>query len=157
AGEEVALIVAPLLVGLIVAMGHPSLALCVAGGGLLAGTVWTAHSGLSRDVRHPEAAPAGRGHVPAVIWLAIASLVGPGAALGALFVTLYLLIDQLAPAGTGTRTFAWVVTANNGGLAFGAVAGGAAIAAATGATGLWLAALCALLGAVPAAAARAKS
>src|SRR5262249_45961422 len=85
------------------------------------------------------------------------SLLVAAAPLGALFVMLYMLVDQLTPSGAGPRSFAWVVTANNGGLAFGAAAGGAAIAAAEGTTGLWLAAACALLGVVPAAAARAKS
>ena len=45
--------------------------------------------------------------------------------LGALFATAYLLADRLAPAGSGTRTFAWLVTANNGGLAVGAAVAGA--------------------------------
>ena len=38
---------------------------------------------------------------------------------------LYVLADRLAPPGSGTRTFAWLVTANNGGLALGAAAAGA--------------------------------
>ncbi len=240
AGEEAALIVAPLLVGLIVAAGHPALALSVAGAGLLAGTVASARCVLARRRPAPRETHAkSASRLPCALWLAIASLLGPGAALGALnvavpavaaparaglllsalaigtaaasllagrrdwrlppasrlaafelalaaalaaaaatggrtgplaaallvagatlgalFVTLYLLVDQLTPAGAGTRTFAWVVTANNGGLAFGAAAGGAAISMSEGATGLWLAAACALMGVVPAAAARAKS
>ena len=54
-----------------------------------------------------------------------AALLVPGAAIGALFTTLYLLVDRLAPAGSGTQTFAWLVTANNGGLAVGAAVAGA--------------------------------
>ena len=48
-------------------------------------------------------------------------------ALGALFVTVYLLVDAMTPPGAGTRTFAWLVTANNGGIALGAVVGGEVI------------------------------
>ena len=51
--------------------------------------------------------------------LLAAALLVPGAMLGALFATAYVLADQLAPPGSGTRTFAWLVTANNGGLAVG--------------------------------------
>ena len=53
------------------------------------------------------------------------ALLVPGAMLGALFATAYLLADRLAPAGSGTRVFAWLVTANNGGLALGAAVAGA--------------------------------
>jgi MFS family permease len=42
----------------------------------------------------------------------------PSAAAG------YLLIDQMAPAGTATEAYAWVVTANVTGTAIGAAAGG---------------------------------
>src|SRR6185436_10779205 len=51
--------------------------------------------------------------------LAIA-LVPAGMALGALFVTVYLVVEALTPAGAGTRAFAWLVTMNNGGIALGA-------------------------------------
>jgi hypothetical protein len=61
--------------------------------------------------------------------------------LGALFVTVYLLADELTPAGAGTRVFAWVVTANNGGVALGAALAGELHG---GGTGLWLASGCAL-------------
>lgn len=84
--------------------------------------------------------------------LALALLV-PGAALGALFASLYVLADRLAPAGAGTRTFAWLVTANNGGLALGAAAAGALTEGSSAASGLWLGAACALAACVPAAAA----
>jgi MFS family permease len=81
--------------------------------------------------------------------LALALLV-PGAMLGALFATAYVLTDQLAPPGSETRTFAWLVTANNGGLALGAAAAGALSEASTASAGLWFAAGCALAGVVPA-------
>jgi MFS family permease len=76
-----------------------------------------------------------------------------GGAVGALFVTLYVLVDELAPVGAGTRTFAWLVTANNGGLAIGAAGAGALIASEGGASGLWLGFACALAGVAVAAAA----
>ena len=74
----------------------------------------------------------------------------PGLALGALFASLYLLVGQLAPKGSGTRTFAWLVTVNNGGLALGAAAAGALSEASGPGAGLWLAAACALAGIGPA-------
>ena len=77
-------------------------------------------------------------------------LVVPGLALGALFASLYLLVGRLAPAGSGTRTFGWLVTANNGGLALGAAGAGALSQASGPEAGLWLAAACALAGVVPA-------
>jgi predicted MFS family arabinose efflux permease len=76
-----------------------------------------------------------------------AALIVPGAALGALFATAYMLLDRLAPAGSSTRTFAWLVTANNGGLAVGAAVAGALPNAPAG---LWFAAACALAGVLPA-------
>jgi predicted MFS family arabinose efflux permease len=81
-----------------------------------------------------------------------AALAVPGAILGILFVTAYVAIDALAPAGASTRTFAWLVTANNGGLALGAALGGA-LAAADPRAALWLAAGAALPGSALAAAA----
>ena len=75
-----------------------------------------------------------------------AVLVVPGIALGALFASLYLLVSQLAPRGSGTRTFAWLVTVNNGGLALGAAAAGAWSEASGPVAGLWLATACALAG-----------
>ena len=204
AGEEAALIVAPLLVAVAVALASPRAALAVAAAVMLAGTIAAARSRLARGPRpprraaRPRAAAAGalwllfgalaptaaalgaidiavpaaareQGHLggggraaggdggrrrwPAACWrgarsgagrrewrvialqvrrwragsrwrrrprsssgLLGAALLIPGAALGALFATLYLLADRLAPAGSGTRTFAWLVTANNGGL-----------------------------------------
>ena len=70
----------------------------------------------------------------------------PGAVLGALFTSLYMLVDRLAPEGSGTRTFAWLVTANNGGLAIGAAVAGAVSESAGPEFGLWFGAACALGG-----------
>jgi MFS family permease len=88
--------------------------------------------------------------------LAVALLV-PGAILGALFATAYLLADRLSPPGSGTRTFAWLVTANNGGLALGAAVAGALAGGSGASAGLWFGAVCALAGVVPAAAAAVMS
>ena len=88
--------------------------------------------------------------------LALALLI-PGAAIGVLFTTAYLLVDRLSHEGTGTQTFAWLVTANNGGIGVGAAVGGALSEASGAAAGLWFAAICALAGAIPAAAAAAMS
>jgi len=241
AGEESALIVAPLIVGAIVALGSAGGALLVAAGGLLLGTTATAASSLAAAVPRAGAgrAPAARSRLPLALWLVIASLLGPGATLGtinvavpalaahtgaaataglllaalaigtagasllagrrdwrrpatqrlvalqlglavtlalaaiaaerpllvgvvlvlagmtvgAMFVTLYVLADVLSPQGTGTRTFAWLVTANNGGLALGAAVAGALVASHGSAAGLWLGAACAAAGAALAAAA----
>jgi MFS family permease len=86
-----------------------------------------------------------------------AALILPGVALGALFATLYLLADRLAPSGSGTRTFAWLVTANNGGLALGAAVAGALAQNSGADAGLWFGAACALAGSIPAAAAATMS
>jgi predicted MFS family arabinose efflux permease len=75
-----------------------------------------------------------------------AVLVVAGMALGALFVTLYMLVDELTPRGAATRTFAWLVTANNGGLAFGAALAGVVIAARDSAAALWIGVAFALVG-----------
>jgi MFS family permease len=69
-----------------------------------------------------------------------------GMALGTLFITVYLLVEELAPPGAGTRAFAWLVTANNGGMALGAALAGGLIGAHGGAAGLWAATACALAG-----------
>jgi hypothetical protein len=234
AGEEAALIVAPLIVAAIFAAGSAGGALLVAALGLLAGTAAAARSELTLALgpaREARASADGAG-LPPALWLVIASLLGPGAALGALnvavpaltrsagvpasaglllaalaigtatasllagrrkwrrppmqrlallqllfaaalaasaaaanrpelvalalviaggavgalFVTVYLLVDELTPPGTGTRSFAWLAAANNAGIALGAVAAGALIAAHTDAAGLWLAVGCALAG-----------
>jgi MFS family permease len=89
--------------------------------------------------------------------LLAAALLLPGAMLGALFATAYVLTDQLAPAGSGTRTFSWLVTANNGGLAVGAAVAGALSDGASASAGLWFGAACALSGVVPAVAAAVMS
>jgi MFS family permease len=239
AGEQAAMVVAPLLVALAVAIASPQLALIIAATGLLAGTLAAARSRLAADVAPVAAPPRAHARLPAALWLVIAALVPtaaalgavdvavpaaarergsltsaglllaalaagtvagsllagrgagrgrlerrvivlqlamaaglalaaavsgrlgllgavlvlPGAALGALFATLYVLVDKQAPPGTGTRTFAWLVTANNGGIAAGAAGAGALSEAASPETGLWFAAICAATGAVPAAAA----
>jgi predicted MFS family arabinose efflux permease len=72
-----------------------------------------------------------------------ATLTLPGAVLGILFVTAYVAIDGLAPPGAGTRSFAWLVTANNGGFALGAASAGALVDHSPQAA-LWLAAAAAL-------------
>jgi predicted MFS family arabinose efflux permease len=77
------------------------------------------------------------------------ALVVPGAVLGALFASVYVLADQLAPPGSATRTFAWLVTANNGGLALGAAAAGALTDHSGADAGLWFGAACALAAVVP--------
>jgi MFS family permease len=244
AGEEAALVVAPLLVGLVVAVASPGAALLLAAAGLLVGTVAAGRSGLAAGTGASRALPrAGPARLPPAFWLVVASLVPPAAALGAidvavpaaaqerghttaagvllaamaagtvagslfagrrawrwrpeqrvialqllmgvtlagaaatagrlellglalvlpgvmlgaLFATLYVLVDRLAPDGSGTRTFAWLVTANNGGIALGAVVGGALSEASGSAAGLWFAAVCALAGAAPAAGAAVMS
>jgi predicted MFS family arabinose efflux permease len=75
-----------------------------------------------------------------------ALLVVAGMALGALVVTVYVLVDELTPPGAATRTFAWLVTANNGGIALGALLAGELVKAGGPRGGLWLAAGCALVG-----------
>jgi MFS family permease len=77
--------------------------------------------------------------------------------LGALYATAYVFADQLAPPGSETRTFAWLVTANNGGLALGAAVAGALSESSSASAGLWFAAGCALAGALPACVAAAMS
>jgi MFS family permease len=79
-------------------------------------------------------------------WLLALLLVPAGMSMGALFVTLYLLVDELTPPGAGTRAFAWLVTANNGGIALGAAVAGDVIGRQGGSAGLWVAAICALAG-----------
>ena len=64
-----------------------------------------------------------------------------------------MLADRLAPEGSATRTFAWLVTANNAGLALGAAAAGALTDRSGADAGLWLGAVFALAAVVPAAAA----
>ncbi len=229
AGEEATLIVAPLAVAGLVAVASPEAALLVAAAGLLAGTAAAGRSRLVRGLA-PAAPPTGAAaRLPPALWLTIASLLGPGAALGAIdlavpalarsagaparaglllaalaagtatasllagrrawvwpaprrlpvlqlavggalagaaavaghpaalaavlvavgaalgaqFVTVYPLVDELAPPGAATRSFAWLVTANNAGIGIGAALAGQL---SGGAAGLWLAAGCALAG-----------
>ena len=223
AGEESALIVAPLIVALAAGLLSPAAALAIAAAVMLAGTVAASRTTLaaSPSRRPPRPAPArcrrrcgcstarwrrprrrsGRsrsrvpaaareqGHVSAagfmlaamaagtvagsllagrrhwrvppqwrVVALSVpmaagvalaatatgrlallgAALIIPGAVLGALFASVYLLADRLAPPGSATRTFAWLVTANNGGLALGAAAAGALTDRSGADAGLWL-------------------
>ena len=117
-------------------------------GSLLAG--WWAFGSPQRRVVAMQAVMAGGLAVSTLfatqLALLGAVLVVPGIALGALFASLYLLVGQLAPKGSGTRTFAWLVTVNNGGLAPGAAAAGAWSEASGPVAGLWLATACALAG-----------
>jgi MFS family permease len=121
-------------------------------GSLLAG--WWAWGSPQRRVLLAQALMAGGLAISTVFATQLvalgAVLVVPGIALGALFASLYLLVGRLAPSGSGTRTFGWLVTANNGGLALGAAVAGALSEASGAAAGLWLAAGCALAGIVPA-------
>jgi MFS family permease len=237
AGEEAAVIFAPLLVALFAGLLSPELGLAIAAAALVAGTVATAR--WTPEHVSPVSAPAGRIPLPGAVWLlygalalaaaalgaidislpaaarelghfsaagvllagmAVATVAGsliagrrhwrgppewrvvallaamgagvaltatatgslewlalallvPGAMLGALFATAYLLADRLAPAGSGTRTFAWLVTANNGGLAVGAAVAGALSESSSASAGLWFGAACALAGVLPATAA----
>jgi hypothetical protein len=234
AGEEGALIVAPLIVALVVAVASPSAALIVAAAGFLAGTLAAGRSRLVAAAAGRAERPRAQARAPAALWLLVAALVPPAAALGAvdvavptaaraqgapgaagvllaamavgtvagsllagtrgppgprfvgcqlglgaglaaaalaserltalgpvlvfpgvadgaLFASLYVLVDRLAPAGSGTRIFAWLVTANNGGIAAGAAVAGALSQSAGAAAGLWFGAVCAALGALPAA------
>jgi len=232
AGEEAALVVAPLLVAGIFAVGSTGGALPVAAAGMLAGTTAAARSELTAALAPHAAAPPPRRSLPTALWLLIASLLGPGAAIGTLevavpaltrsegtparaglllaalavgtagaslltgryvwtapamqrlallqilfagalagvaaasrtpilmslalvvaggavgafFVTVYVLVDELTPPGAGTRTFAWLAAANNAGIAAGAAAAGSLIAANTVSTGLWLAVAFAVAG-----------
>jgi MFS family permease len=69
----------------------------------------------------------------------------PGAIVGIILVSAYVALDELAPSGAATRTFAWLITANNGGLALGAALAGALADTNPQAT-LWLAAFAVLPG-----------
>ena len=235
AGEESALIVAPLIVALAAGLLSPAAALTIAAAVMLAGTVAASRTTLAASAE-PAAVEARAGPLPAALWLLYgalaataaalgaieiavpaaareqghvsaagfvlaamaagtvagsllagrrhwrvppqwrvvalsvpmaagialaatatgrlellaAALVIPGAVLGALFASLYLLADRLAPPGSATRTFAWLVTANNGGLALGAAAAGALTDRSGADAGLWLGAGCALAAIVPA-------
>ena len=115
AGEEAALIVAPLLVALVVAIASPALALVVAAVGLLAGTIGAGRSGLAARVALTRERAPRRAPLPAALWLVIASLVPTAAALGA--------VDVAVPAAArehGSLAAAGVLLA---GMAAGSVAG----------------------------------
>jgi MFS family permease len=234
AGEESALIVAPLIVAIAAGLLSPAAALTVAAVVMLVGTVAASRTTLA-STAEPQAAEARAGPLPAALWvlygalaataaalgaieiavpaaareqgqvsaagvvlaamaagtvagsllagrrhwrmapqwrvvalaapmaggvalaatatgqreLLAAALVVPGAVLGALFASVYVLADQLAPPGSATRTFAWLVTANNGGLALGAAAAGALTDHSGADAGLWFGAACALAAVVP--------
>jgi MFS family permease len=237
AGEESALIFAPLLVAVAAGLFSPAIALTIAAAVMLVGTVAAARTPLAATARPAEANA--RGPLPAALWLLYgglagtaaalgaieiavpaaareqehtnaagfllaamavgtvagsltagrrrwhvalqwrvvalsgamavpiavaamvagrlellgAALIATGAALGALFASVYVLADRLAPSGSGTRAFAWLVTANNGGLALGAGAAGALVEGSGPSTGLWFGAACALAALLPATAA----
>jgi MFS family permease len=103
AGEESALIVAPLAVAAIVATGSTGGALVAAAAGLLAGTAAAARSELAAALEPaPHQPGAARARLPAVLWLLIAALLGPGAALGAVNVAVPTLARSAgAPARAG--------------------------------------------------------
>jgi MFS family permease len=234
AGEESALIVAPLIVAIAAGLLSPAAALTIAAAVMLVGTVAASRTTLA-STAEPQAAEARAGPLPAALWvlygalaataaalgaieiavpaaareqgqvsgagvvlaamaagtvagsllagrrrwkmapqwrvvalaapmaggvalaatatgrleLLATALVVPGAVLGALFASVYVLADQLAPPGSATRTFAWLVTANNGGLALGAAAAGALTDHSGADAGLWFGAACALAAVVP--------
>jgi MFS family permease len=234
AGEESALIVAPLLVALAADLLSASAALSLAAAVMLAGTVAASRTTLAATAA-PRAAEARAGPLPAALWLLYgalaatagalgaieiavpaaareqgqvsaagvvlaamaagtvagsllagrrrwriapqwrivalaapmagglalaatvagrlellaAALILPGAVLGALLASVYVLADRLAPPGSATRTFAWLVTANNGGLALGAAAAGALTDRSGADAGLWLGAAFALAALAP--------
>ena len=244
AGEEGALIVAPLFVSVAVALASPRAALLIAAAGMLAGTIAAGRSRLGARVAPTGRARAPTARLPAALWLMFGALAGTAAALGAIdvavpaatreaghvatagvllsvmavgtvtgsllaggafgggaperrVVVLQLVVgagvalaalavgaarvagDRAADpggrdrcpvhdglsrsstgyhtVGTGTQTFAWLVTANNGGIGVGAAVAGALSETSGAAAGLWFAAFCALVGAIPAAAAAAMS
>jgi predicted MFS family arabinose efflux permease len=136
---------APARAGLLLA----ALAVGTAAASLLAGrhaAAWTPARRLAAAQAALAAALAAAAAVsgrPALLAVVLATA---GTALGTLFVTLYLLVDELTPHGARTRAFGWLVAANNGGMAAGAAVAGELIPGHGGATGLWFAAACALAG-----------
>lgn len=68
--------------------------------------------------------------------LVAAVLVLAGMAVGALFATLSVVVDQLRAGGAGTRAYAWLVTADDAGIARAAAPAGALIASNGSAAGL---------------------
>jgi predicted MFS family arabinose efflux permease len=91
------------------------------------------------------------------LWALGLVLLIPAAILGVLFTTLYVLVDRLSPEGSRTQTFAWLVTANNGGIGVGAALGGALTQSSGAGAGLWFGAICAFLGVIPAVVAAGRS
>lgn len=237
AAEEASLVLAPLLVGLIVAVWTETAALLVGAGLMLAGGLATSRNSLAERLPTRRRAAADAAPLPGRVWLAIASFTATGAALGAidvgvpaiaraaevpalagvllgtmavgtvlagllaglkswrrpplqrlailqpvlalalaacafvhplgplaaaltfpgavlgiLFLTAYVAINELAPHGSATRAFAWLITANNAGFALGAALAGA-LADHNPHAALWLAAIAALPGSAFAAAA----
>jgi MFS family permease len=69
----------------------------------------------------------------------------PGAIVGIILVSAYVALDELAPPGAATRTFAWLITANNAGLALGAALAGA-MADSSPHAALWVAPVAAVPG-----------
>jgi MFS family permease len=98
-------------------------------------------AGLWYGSRHHEAAPGERypriclllaaGLVPLLfvssIGEAIPLLIVSGFALAPAGTVLYTLVDELAPAGTATEAFTWMVTAISSGVAGGSALGGALV------------------------------
>ena len=77
AGEEAALIVAPLLVAAAVALASPRAALLVAAAGMLAGTVAASRSRLAARDRSPARGTCPRARaLPAALWLLMLALGG---------------------------------------------------------------------------------
>jgi hypothetical protein len=87
-------------------------------------------------------------HQPAALAVLLAV---PGAIVGIILVSAYVALDELAPPGAATRTFAWLITANNGGLALGAALAGV-IADSSPHAALWVAPVAVVPGCVVAAA-----
>lgn len=141
--------------------GHPAAAGVLEAGmavGTVAGSLFAGGLGVlvspSRRVIVTQAVMAG-GIAVATLFVTQLVLLGlvlvlPGLALGVLFASLYLLVGRLAPPGSGTRTFGWLVTVNNGGLAAGAAIAGALSETSGPSAGFWLAAGLALAGLGPA-------
>ncbi|GAA3394710.1 MFS transporter [Cryptosporangium minutisporangium] len=81
--------------------------------------------------------------------LALALSVVSGLFLPLIITLVFLVIDRLAPAGTVTEAFAWLITAFLVGSSIGAAVAGALVAAASVAAVFVLAWVASLLGAVP--------
>ena len=83
AGEESALIVAPLLIALAAGLLSPAAALTIAAAVMLAGTVAASRTALAATAE-PPTADARAGPLPAPLWLLYGALAATAAALGAI-------------------------------------------------------------------------